>query len=126
MKTAISLACAFVLGTSLAGVTLAEANAAPYRTAPLASGSETLVHNAGSVHLYVHGPGYYPRHRHHRRYRRHRRYYGGYLHVYPPIVVVPQYSPRYSNRCDYWSVRCRRNWGYGSNYRGCMRYHRCW
>ncbi|MEM8876979.1 MAG: hypothetical protein AAGD23_03805 [Pseudomonadota bacterium] len=32
---------------------------------------------------------------------------------------------RSGGSCGYWHNRCVANWGYGKNYRGCMRYHRC-
>lgn len=62
-------------------------------------------------------------------------YYGGWWYSFPWwLGVAPPryYQPappraRYAGRCEYWHQQCVRNWGYGnSNYRGCMRYHRCW
>ena len=51
-------------------------------------------------------------------------------------VPAPRYyynpRPRRSYRrqesyCSYWSRRCAANWGYGGpDYRGCMRYYRCY
>ncbi len=44
-----------------------------------------------------------------------------------PHHYEPHYSaPRYSGRCEYWSAMCYSNWGGGSNYIGCMRYHHCY
>lgn len=63
----------------------------------------------------------FPRSRN-RRYRRHRR----------PIIVVPRSyyyddGPTHGSSCNYWHRRCVDSWGYGNkNYRGCLRYHRCY
>jgi hypothetical protein len=69
-------------------------------------------------------PRYY-RPRHHRNYRGYRNDYGGIWYSAPIFLSTPIYvTPRY-NQCDKWSRLCRRNWGGGANYRGCMKYHRC-
>jgi hypothetical protein len=51
------------------------------------------------------------------------------FYVAPPVArsyVVPP-ATRYMapNQCSNWAERCRDNWGYGANYRGCLRYHGC-
>lgn len=65
--------------------------------------------------------------RHHS--RRGRYFYYGVPGVYfAPRYTYPRKRVRRSrNACSYWSRRCIANWGYGNaNYRGCMRYHRCY
>ena len=68
----------------------------------------------------------YRRHRHGRRHRSrrrgHRHYYGGYWYAYPWWLHT---VPRRYGRCEYWQRQCRRNWGRGRDYRGCMRHHGC-
>ncbi|NRG19323.1 hypothetical protein HPQ64_16650 [Rhizobiales bacterium] len=60
-------------------------------------------------------------------------FYGGWW--YPYVwwgAPAAAYAPRYYAQpvvpaCQYWSDRCIANWGYANpNYRGCMRYHRCY
>lgn len=54
-----------------------------------------------------------------------RRSPGVYLYVYPSAPRRVYRKSRSS--CSYWSRRCVANWGYNNaNYRGCMRYHRCY
>lgn len=74
------------------------------------------------------------RHWRHRRWRRrrwrHRRGPRFYFYWGPPYYYG--YYPyryryrKYRGRCAYWHRRCRRRWGHGANFRGCMRYHGCW
>jgi hypothetical protein len=74
----------------------------------------------------------YRRNRHGRRYRRRSgpyiHFHGGYWYNYPWWSLPPAYyAPprRQYGRCARWQRACRNNWGYGPNYRGCMRYHGC-
>jgi hypothetical protein len=57
--------------------------------------------------------------------RRPRARFRAEFHYSPrPRYAVPRYS---GARCDHWARMCARNWGTGNaNFRGCMRYHRCW
>ena len=55
-----------------------------------------------------------------------------YYHYYAPRRSYSRYRAprarvyrRAGRSCGYWHNRCVANWGHGSNYRGCMRYHRC-
>lgn len=80
---------------------------------------------------YHHGGRWYgPRYR----YRRpgFTYFYGGWWYPYvwwggPVITYRPQYVRPVVPACEYWHDRCVANWGYANpNYRGCMRYHRCY
>lgn len=49
----------------------------------------------------------------------------------PAIVYLPRrpyaQAPAAGGACAYWSDRCIANWGFNNpDYRGCMRYHRCY
>ena len=49
----------------------------------------------------------------------------------PALVYLPQWpyaqAPARGGACEYWSDRCIANWGFNNpDYRGCMRYHRCY
>ena len=83
------------------------------------------------------GGKYYKAHGNHR-YRKHRRHRRNGIYFYyspsPRYYYAPRprryYNPRPRARrgsCAYWSDRCAANWGYGGpDYRGCMRYYRCY
>lgn len=68
----------------------------------------------------------YRHHRHGPRYRsrrgRHRHYYRGWWYAYPWWLHAVPHS---YGRCNYWHRECRRRWGGGRDYRGCMRHHGC-
>ncbi len=68
----------------------------------------------------------YNRHRHGHRHRHrrptHRHYHRGYWYAFPWWLGA---VPYHYNRCDRWRRECRRRWGGGANYRGCMRHHGC-
>lgn len=54
-------------------------------------------------------------------------FYGPGIDIF---VGRPYYRPYRSYRrafraCRKWSRRCSRNWGYGRDFHGCMRYHGC-
>ena len=107
--------------TALAGLLMAGAFESPAEARSRTYYS--FSYSGGGVSVTVgRAPRYY--------YARPRRYYRYY---YAPR---PRYYRRYRPRvrvyrrsggsCGYWHNRCVANWGYGgSNYRGCMRYHRC-
>lgn len=72
-------------------------------------------------------PRYYyaPRSRHYRYYAPRRHYYAPRRSYYHYRQPRPRAYHRAGRSCGHWHNRCVANWGYGANYRGCMRYHRC-
>ncbi len=73
------------------------------------------------VGVYVGPRPYYGYYRPYRPY-----YYRPYRPYYRPYR--PYYGPVYGGgRCVRWASRCAARWGAGGpNFRGCMRYHRCY
>ena len=70
--------------------------------------------------------GHYPYYYYPYYYRPYPYYYGYRYRYHRPYRYRRYYKRRYAGRCSRWRSRCAANWGYGgSNYRGCLRYHRC-
>ena len=125
--TPMFLATAIGIGALTAGIGNASA---AIINGPMAAGASLELENRAETEK-VHHRRYYRR-RHGRRFRRrhgrYRHFHGGYWYNYPWWALPPAYyapPPRRYGRCSRWQRRCRNNWGYGPNYRGCMRYHGC-
>ncbi len=142
MKFSRSVAVASLVAFSLVATGVNSSIAAPFTRLPVSSlapvvDDQSMVvevrrdrrghrrYNRSRHHRKYRGHRRYNRSRHHRRYRGHRHHYGDILYSIPFWIGPVITKPRRYNRCDRWSRMCYRNWGPGSNYYGCMRYHRC-